>query len=79
MPAALLELDLASTAQCAAWDARVRTMCQRLDWPAPETVARLHGRAAVVAFTAPTDQLLCATEVGEWAWQSLCIADASDA
>ncbi len=70
---------MATAAQCADWESRIRIMCQRLDWPAPESVARLHAGGAVLAFTAPTDQLLCATEVGEWAWQSLRLAAATDA
>ncbi len=79
MPAALLELDCATSAQCDAWAARVRVSCGRLGWPTPSIATRIHAPGAVVAFTAPVDQLLAATEVGEWAWQSLAVEDAQAA
>jgi UDP-N-acetylmuramyl tripeptide synthase len=40
----------------------------RLGWPAPTVVARAHDGGHSLAFTAPEDQLLTATEVNEWAW-----------
>jgi UDP-N-acetylmuramyl tripeptide synthase len=48
-------------------------MCARLGWPSPSVATRVHAPGAMVAFTAPVDQLLAATEVGEWAWQSLAV------
>ncbi|MFZ5634953.1 MAG: Mur ligase family protein [Pseudomonadota bacterium] len=52
----------------AAWRARVEAMCARLGWSAPRIVARAHAGGHSLAFTAPEDQLLAATEVNEWAW-----------
>ncbi len=43
-------------------------MCRRLDWPSPVVVVRAHASGQSLAFTAPVDQLLAATEVNEWAW-----------
>ena len=71
MPAALLEVVAATPDQCSAWEARVRAMCTRLDWPSPRVAVRRSVNDTSLAFTAPVDQLLAATEVGEWAWQSL--------
>ena len=73
VPAALLELDCATSAQCDAWAARVRATCALLGWPTPSIAMRMHAPGAVAAFTAPVDQLLAATELGEWAWQSLAV------
>jgi UDP-N-acetylmuramyl tripeptide synthase len=53
--------------------------CAQLGWPAPEVATRLQAPGAELAFTAPPDQLLCATEVGEWAWQSLALEAAQPA
>lgn len=54
-------------------------MCARLGWPAPSFGAHRDGDAAALAFTAPRDQLLAATEVGEWAWQAQALAAAAGA
>lgn len=43
-------------------------MRTRLGWPAPTVVVRAHAGGHSLAFTAPEDQLLAATEVNEWAW-----------
>ena len=51
-----------------AWRERVRKMCAALGWPDAAVVAHLHASGASLAFAAPLDQLLCATEVNEWAW-----------
>jgi hypothetical protein len=66
----------ATPAQCAAWETRVRAMCARLGWPAPQVAARRSVNDTSLAFTAPVDQLLAATEVGEWAWQNLRLQEA---
>lgn len=55
-------------AAASAWRARVDAMCRRLGWPAPVVVVRSHASGQSLAFTAPADQLLAATEVNEWAW-----------
>jgi cyanophycin synthetase len=49
------------------WRARVQRLRDELGWPAGESVARVHGRDASLAITAPLDQLFTATEVNEWA------------
>jgi UDP-N-acetylmuramyl tripeptide synthase len=46
----------------------VRSACEALGWPAPQTRIHRHGAGAILAFTAPADQLFTATEVNEWAW-----------
>jgi len=52
----------------AEWETRVRRMRAALGWPDAAIVARTHASGASLAFVAPLDQLLCATEVNEWAW-----------
>ncbi len=61
--------ELASTA-ADAWRATVQRLAAALGWPAP--TCSVTGRAGhlVLAFTAPGDRLLTATEVNEWAWES---------
>jgi UDP-N-acetylmuramyl tripeptide synthase len=76
VPAALLEVAVATPGQCAAWETRVRAMCARLGWPAPRVAIRPSANDTSLAFTAPVDQLLVATEVGEWAWQAACVDEA---
>jgi cyanophycin synthetase len=73
----VLELALASPAACARWRARVAAMAARLGWPAPRFGEHRDGDAASLAFTAPRDQLLAATEVGEWAWQAQAVEAAA--
>jgi len=53
-----------------AWETRVRRMRAALGWPDAAIVARAHASGASLAFAAPLDQLLAATEVNEWAWLS---------
>jgi cyanophycin synthetase len=53
----------------AAWAARVRAICSALGWPDPQPVARRHAGGTTLAFAAPDDTLLTATEVNEWAWE----------
>jgi len=43
-------------------------MRDALGWPVAPVVARVHDGGASLAFAAPIDQLLTATEVNEWAW-----------
>lgn len=56
------------------WRERVVEMSRRLDWPEQVLVARAHARDASLAFSAPLDQLLSATEVNEWAWLAALLA-----
>lgn len=51
-----------------AWRAGVLRMAGRLGWLADPVHARVHASGATLAFGAPIDQLLTATEVNEWAW-----------
>ncbi len=51
-----------------AWKQRVVHVRALLGWPEGPIVARLHASGASLAFSAPVDQLFCATEVNEWAW-----------
>ena len=50
-----------------AWRTRVRRMRGALGWADAALVARVHAHGASLAFAAPLDQLLSATEVNEWA------------
>lgn len=52
----------------ARWREHVLRACAALDWPTPELRVRAHASGAALAFTAPEDRLLAATEVNEWAW-----------
>lgn len=49
------------------WETRLQRACVRLRWPTIKTVARRHAGGMLLAFSAPIDQLLLATEVNEWA------------
>ncbi len=53
------------------WAANIRTMRAELGWPEASATVRVHESGAALAFAAPEDQLYTATEVNEWAWQSL--------
>ncbi len=55
-----------------AWRANIETLRASLGWPEGEIVARPHPGGASLAFAAPPDQLMCATEVNEWAWGAAC-------
>ena len=44
-------------------------MVAALEWPEPAISIDRHAGGSSLAFTAPLDQLLSATEVNEWAWQ----------
>jgi len=56
---------------------RVRAMMAALGWPEREFAVHRHRSGASLAFAAPEDQLLTATEINEWAWQSIA-ANAAD-
>jgi cyanophycin synthetase len=51
-----------------AWQERVAKARRGLGWPEGETFALPHASGATLAFAAPFDQLLSATDVNEWAW-----------
>lgn len=59
-------------ARLARWRAGVLRMFSALGWTSGEIVAHMHPGGASLAFGAPADQLLCATEVNEWAWGAAC-------
>lgn len=70
-PGALLEVQLPpATADqlIARWSAEVVHLLAALGWPPVLPKAIQHGETASLAFVAPIDQLLAATEVNEWAW-----------
>lgn len=50
-----------------AWRGRVERAGTRLGWTVRQAIARRHAGGALLAITAPDDQLLLATEVNEWA------------
>lgn len=54
-----------------AWRTRVHRVAAELGWPQPRCIARHHAGGVLLALAAPSDQLLLATEVNEWA---LCAA-----
>jgi UDP-N-acetylmuramyl tripeptide synthase len=54
-----------------AWRSRVEGAAAELGWPDPRCIARHHAAGVLLALAAPSDQLLLATEVNEWA---LCAA-----
>ncbi len=53
----------------AAWAENVNRLCAALGWPHPQPVSRRHARGTTLAFAAPVDLLLTATEINEWAWE----------
>jgi UDP-N-acetylmuramyl tripeptide synthase len=52
------------------WCTTVQRLAAALGWPAPTWSVTGRAGHLVLAFTAPGDQLLTATEVNEWAWES---------
>lgn len=56
-----------------AWRGTVRRLAAALGWPVPTCSVTGRGGRLVLAFTAPGDRLLTATEANEWAWEAaLC-------
>lgn len=53
-----------------AWHAIVVRLASALGWPTPVLAVQRHEDHLVLAFTAPGDRLLTATEVNEWAWEA---------
>jgi len=58
-------------ADIGAWRARVERVGAELGWVERRCVVRRHARGVLLAIASPSDQLLLATEVNEWA---LCAA-----
>jgi cyanophycin synthetase len=54
-----------------AWRSRIERAGAHLGWVSRQSVARAHARGTLLAISAPSDQILLATEVNEWA---LCAA-----
>ncbi|MEO5799685.1 MAG: Mur ligase family protein [Gemmatimonadales bacterium] len=72
LPGVVLEGTAPSDAAAtiaSAWEHAVRRLASALGWPAPHVVAEHRGGDLMLAFTAPGDRLLTATEVNEWAWE----------
>jgi len=57
----------------AGWADRVRGMASALGWPDPEPVIKRHSNGVLLVFAAPSDMLLTATEVSEWAWERAAV------
>jgi cyanophycin synthetase len=73
-PAVALEalaIDV-NDSQLALWQANVERLSTALHWPAPMVYMKGHAKGATLAFTAPPDQLYCATEINEWSWSVVC-------
>ena len=64
----MLETGPAAAEVVSEWQSRVAAMLAALGWPRGEIVAARHQRAMSLAFSAPADRLLTATEINEWAW-----------
>lgn len=73
-PAAALEALSKSVddAHIERWQSNVGSIASALHWPQPEFHVKRHAKGASLAFTAPLDQLYCATEVNEWSWSAAC-------
>lgn len=62
--------DASADAAAETWRATVRRLAAALGWPVPTCSVTGRGGRMVLAFTAPGDQLLTATEANEWAWEA---------
>ncbi|MGC1386647.1 MAG: Mur ligase family protein [Steroidobacteraceae bacterium] len=51
------------------WVRRVRAVSTALGWPDPMPVIERRTAETILAFKAPRDALLTATDLGEWAWE----------
>ncbi|MEN9865665.1 MAG: hypothetical protein RL748_1255, partial [Pseudomonadota bacterium] len=56
----------------ARWRELVLRMGAALGWPAPAPVIRGRTGVTILAFHAPLDQLMLATDINEWAWELAC-------
>ncbi len=62
--------DASASAAAETWRAVVGRLAAALGWPAPTCSVTGRGGQLVLAFTAPGDRLLTATEANEWAWEA---------
>jgi UDP-N-acetylmuramyl tripeptide synthase len=72
-PGVVLEGHIApehAASVASAWQAAVGRLTAALGWPPAPAIVTGQGGHLVLAFVAPGDQLLTATEVNEWAWES---------
>jgi cyanophycin synthetase len=53
------------------WREAVISVCAALGWHDPQPVVQRHASGALLAFAAPPDQLFTATEINEWAWETV--------
>jgi cyanophycin synthetase len=67
----VIEVHESTDAACIRWEASVRAMTADLGWPEPLVSVHVYRAGASLAFTAPEDVLLTATEINEWAWQGV--------
>ena len=57
------------TAALTGWAQRVETLCAALGWRPPQPLAERSAAGTVLAFVAPENALLTATDINEWAWE----------
>lgn len=72
-PGVVLEGHVAAehaTEMASRWREVVVRLAASLGWPVPTIAVQQHDDHLVLAFTAPGDRLLTATEVNEWAWEA---------
>jgi UDP-N-acetylmuramyl tripeptide synthase len=56
------------------WIAQVVATCAALGWPDPGPRVHAHDQGVILAFAAPAEALMTATEVNEWAWERAAAA-----
>ncbi len=56
------------------WIAQVVATCAALGWPEPDPRVQRHAQGQILAFAAPAEALLAATEINEWAWERAAAA-----
>ena len=56
------------------WIAQVVATCAALGWPDPGPRVHAHAQGVILAFAAPAEALMTATEVNEWAWERAAAA-----
>jgi UDP-N-acetylmuramyl tripeptide synthase len=60
-----------------AWAERVRALAHRLGWPDPQPLIERRATGTFLVFRAPSDGLLTATELSEWAWERAAVENAA--
>jgi cyanophycin synthetase len=56
-----------------AWAERVRALARGLVWPDPQPLIERRATGTFLVFRAPSDALLTATELSEWAWERAAV------